>query len=1068
MAYEIGDNTGYEEEILDLIDKGGTKDRPGIMGAHLMSAHLMGREIIDGEDVQIVAGPRTNAATLGMDDFVDGLSWSDPAKARDLVDQLKKAVQGPKTLANVQTAASINRQLSALVLDKRMKKGLSDQAATYESMVKRGEVLGADASDVAAVALGIPLAAAAGYGIYKAGSALADSSGPSRPWLYKMSPAYWVKSDREKKFIKAEKNASVEDIQKRNELALAERAYRATEAVRNKESEIQKYEAGLEGKGMPAAAPAAPEGGAVVGEDANRDAAILNALKKSGVPITANSFLGPQEMMKATNIVARATGSAANAKSWLTSYMGRQRISYGGGDGSIYEIQGGKPTMVTPPNVPGDVSARTNASGASPWEKGLSDPTARSLKMSTVMPTTGVRGAASPWEKSTMNPTARSLAMSTMMPTTGVRGASPWEKGLSDPTARSLKMSTIMPTTGVRGTSPWEKGLSDPTARSLKMSTVMPTTGVRGAASPWEKGLANPTARSLAMSTVDPTTGARTSSVGAGPAISPQEAQLLNGVVSVHGGTIAQISNAKNLGMKKRWSAGDVDSVATLLLQKMMADTGGRAPSAQDANVARAAVRFWLQKAGGSVAGEFVGVGLFVGNDDVGGFWSGLKTVALSPFTASYWLGKKAVQGVAWTGRKIFGGGSKPNASQQRQAALAAAAKQRAAAQLRIAAAEKRQEAALMEKEQARDVADQQAAAMEAEAAAQAAESVAIEAEAMKDVPDQPASLSGWVAIGRCNPSRVGKAALAAATPTPVGRRLRIGAFVGRAMKKDPVVRAQVAQVVRSAKAGDPKAKRQVSTIKAGIIADKQKLAAVKTNAMVARTVASHEKRKLIALGVSPIGMFSRVCLPKLLSKKPWSPFSFGNEVVGAFNFQGGVGAFNFQGSNVVGADKGKAKASPKGKPTASNVPPSIPGVPPDILVALTASANTLGVPPAVAASVVAAAKSGDPKARQELNEAARVYKAAQKGDPVARKQLAAVAADMKSGYAPAAQKAAVLSAAIGTTKGAANFKRRKVQAARQHAMATAHLPPQMTPVAACAGKAAWMCPISFGRTLWS
>jgi hypothetical protein len=92
-----------------------------------------------------------------------------------------------------------------------------------------------------------------------------------------------------------------------------------------------------------------------------------------------------------------------------------------------------------------------------------------------------------------------------------------------------------------------------------------------------------------------------------------------------------------------------------------------------------------------------------------------------------------------------------------------------------------------------------------------------------------------------------------------------------------------------------------------------------------------------------------------------------------------------------------------------------------------------------VAASVIAAAKSGDPQAKKELIEASKVYKAAQKGDPSAKRQMASVAADMKAGYAPAAQKAAVLAAAVGTTKGGKNYKMRKmVQQRRAVAFANA------------------------------
>lgn len=1021
MAYELGDNVvGYEEEVLDLIDKGFSKDRPGIMGREIASSGDLNVEITAGprmrspafgNDVQIVAGPRTNAATLG-----------------------------------------------------------------------------ASASDVAAVALGIPIAAAASYGIYKGVSALTADSGPStsKPWLYKMGPSYWMSSARKRQFMRAEKEGGVANVEKQEELAVAERAYKATEGARAKESQLQRYQRAIEGKGpleepAAAAAPAA-EPATTSGEERamNRDAVILGALKAAGIPITANSYLGPSEMMRATNIVAKVVGPE-NARDWMVRFMSRQKISYGSPDGSTYEIQGGKPTLVSP-SSPSDISMSTNAqqgkanmktttSGArSPWEKSLGNPTARSLAMSTMMPTTGVRGgASSPWEKRTTFRTVRNLGFSTSMPTTGVRGEDA-DAASAEATALFNKLDQIgdkrdakslatkariykrlSQLTGLKVkteagmfvgfASPWEKSLSNPTVRNLAMRTSMRTTGVRGA-SPWEKGLADPTARNLAMRTSMPTTGIRGARVGAaGP--SPMEAKVLNQIVATHGPTITQIVNAKNLGMKRKWSPSDVDIVAAGLMQKMAAETG-RPASAADANISRATVRFWLAKAGGSVSG----VGLFVGGNNVGDFWSGLKTVALSPITVPYWLGKKAVQGVAWTGRKIFGGGGGASPAQQRQAALAAAAKRNAAAQLRVAAAEKRQQAALMENEQAKDVADQEAAAMEAEAAAQAAESVAITTEATKNVAYKPESLSGWTVVGHCPPSRVGKAALAAATNTPVGRRLRIGAFVGRAMKTNPTVRRQVAAIVGQAKAGNPKAKRQVSTIRAGIVADKQKTAAVKTNAMVARAVATHEKRKLVALGVSPIGLFSKIRVPSLaaLKARAQSPITFGGTFVGRSK------------QTFVGRSK---------QTFVGNVPPGIPGVPPDIMVALTASSNTFGIPPAVAASVIAAAKSGDPKARKELNDAARVYKAAQKGDPVARKQLAAVAADMKSGYAPAAEKAAVMSAAIGATKGKANYDKRQKAAAAQKSRAVAAAVVQTPLASPCTP--IWKCPISFGgRTLWS
>jgi hypothetical protein len=125
-----------------------------------------------------------------------------------------------------------------------------------------------------------------------------------------------------------------------------------------------------------------------------------------------------------------------------------------------------------------------------------------------------------------------------------------------------------------------------------------------------------------------------------------------------------------------------------------------------------------------------------------------------------------------------------------------------------------------------------------------------------------------------------------------------------------------------------------------------------------------------------------------------------------------------------VGSFVGSAK-KPAAKPSAA-VPPPIPGEPVDTNVAVTAAANSMHVPPAVAMSIVAAAHAGDKNARKGIEEAAAVYKAAQKGDPVAKKQLAAVTKDAKDRDPAALQKAAFMAAAVGTLKGRKLHKQRK------------------------------------------
>ena len=254
-----------------------------------------------------------------------------------------------------------------------------------------------------------------------------------------------------------------------------------------------------------------------------------------------------------------------------------------------------------------------------------------------------------------------------------------------------------------------------------------------------------------------------------------------------------------------------------------------------------------------------------------------------------------------------------------------------------------------------------------------------------------------WAIIGYLPPAMVGKAARLAATNTRAGKRLRIGADVVRAARRNPVVLARVNSIMGAAKAGNKKARYQAQTIKGGAIADAQRKNAVRTNASVhhVQAVLAWKKvlKKSLAIGGPATGRFSQ-----------WKPFP----------------------AVQVGED---APAKPIPVPMGAKNYPKIKGVPPDVIVAISAASNTFGIPPAVSASVVQAAQAGDKRAQKDLKDAAKVYKAAQKGDPAAQRQMKAVAADMKSGYAPAAQKAAVLAAAVGTTKGMDNYKRRQANA---------------------------------------
>jgi hypothetical protein len=340
---------------------------------------------------------------------------------------------------------------------------------------------------------------------------------------------------------------------------------------------------------------------------------------------------------------------------------------------------------------------------------------------------------------------------------------------------------------------------------------------------------------------------------------------------------IAHIAGKLGLIGKRAWTAQERDSVAASLLNQMMTDTKAP-PSPQDAHVARQIVKVFGGARGVTVAGD---------DDEVG--FNPLKavgTVVKAPFQAAWWGTKQVGKGLKWTGQQL-GIVKKPrSAAQRKQAALIAAAKRRAAAAARIRAAERKHEAAVLEREQARKIADEEAAALDAEAAAQEAEAIAIEAEAMKDVADVPAIegdvLSGesaeccgvtdigfWSVVGNVSVP-VGKAALAAATPTKAGAKLRTGAAAARAAKTNPAARAKLVENVAKAKAGDKVAQQVVNQVKAGATADAQRLDALKRDAGKKRSIA----RRLRVIVQRSVKFYDGGGWPGLVVRKP-RPISF-------------------------------------------------------------------------------------------------------------------------------------------------------------------------------------------------
>jgi hypothetical protein len=552
--------------------------------------------------------------------------------------------------------------------------------------------------------------------------------------------------------------------------------------------------------------------------------------------------------------------------------------------------------------------------------------------------------------------------------------------------------------------------------------------------------------------------------VGAAAPSPAQQAQMLSTIVARQSNNVAALSTQAGLRGKKSWTSADVDKVSAGLLRKMMSSTNQK-PSAYDANLARLIVRAWAGRVGATVMG---GSQTFVGD-----FLGTLGSIMKAPLKAAYWVGtksvdasvwatRKGVQGIAWGANKVLGrstGGSPPppsypgmppgmapapgmvsyagpvGMSPQQMAMYQQAAARKAAASQRILAAEAAQEAALTQQQQAQDLQDASDQAAEAESAAQTAEQIAMQAQASANLPETPQALmdtgisgmSGWGGLKSVPPGYVGPNAIAAMQNTPQGQSLRTGASVARAARKNPAVAKKVKKIEVAAKKGDPKAQHQNAVIKAGALADHQRLDALHTHAVVTRKRADMAHavfRRVLKVGGAPTGAFAK-----------WDPTKKGIITIGA---DGGKATGNSPQAT------GQKTQTQKGQ--AQNYP-AIPGVPADVIVALTAASNTFGVPPAVAASVITAARAGDPTAKKELVDASRVYKAAQLGDPTAKRQMAAVIADMKSGYAPAAQKAAVMAAAVGTTKGTKNLKmRKKVQENLTQRYAAADISKQMFP----------------------
>lgn len=265
----------------------------------------------------------------------------------------------------------------------------------------------------------------------------------------------------------------------------------------------------------------------------------------------------------------------------------------------------------------------------------------------------------------------------------------------------------------------------------------------------------------------------------------------------------------------------------------------------------------------------------------IGSLWSGFKkvaSIAALPIAGATYLAYKGAQATGkaalWAGRKITG----RSTSSAPSAAQAQASRMNAIRARRLAAL-KRQQAASAATVQARNEAAAAADAAQAEAAASEAEAQAQEAAAQADAPPVPPEdvydesegdfvgafvgdfvgrgdfvgsafvgagefVGGWVE-GIEDP-KAKKIVKTAATNTPAGKKIRAGATLVRSARAgNPKAKKAIVSVEAKAKTGHPQAKRDLNAIKAGNVALKTKAKAQKK--VIAKKAAVARNKRGIA-----------------------------------------------------------------------------------------------------------------------------------------------------------------------------------------------------------------------------
>ena len=303
----------------------------------------------------------------------------------------------------------------------------------------------------------------------------------------------------------------------------------------------------------------------------------------------------------------------------------------------------------------------------------------------------------------------------------------------------------------------------------------------------------------------------------------------VSGTVFVGHDKAAKLRKVSFLGAAKVMSEADKKMLGDIM--KLAKAGNPRAVKALEA----------LKKSGDIMGGDFIGLSL---------------SSAFKYATAPVWLpAYGAYKGVKWTGKKIFGGSGKGATPEQVRLAKLRAARQRAiAAQAKARAADAQTEAELRAQEAIASAAEAEAQAADAEALSKEAAMRTAEVEANPDMANPGQSddgdtagefVGGWTELlGK--DTKEAKIVKKAGEKSATGMKIRAGAKMAAKIKAgDPKSRAALKTMIEKSNKGDKQAKRDLNAVWAGRQANLAKEKAQKKQIALAARKA--QKLKVIA-----------------------------------------------------------------------------------------------------------------------------------------------------------------------------------------------------------------------------